>query len=63
MGHVQAFTFGYDRDVDVLPSFRTAVGAQVTVYGVPGALEQIYGSRPMAVQVFIRFRPFSGTER
>ena len=63
VGHVQAFTLGYDRDVDVLPSFRTAVGAQVTVYGVPGALEPIYGSRPMAVQVFIRFRPFSGTER
>jgi hypothetical protein len=63
IGHVQAFTFGYDRDVDLLPRVRTAIGAQVTAYGVPAALEPIYGSRPVAVQVFVRFRPFSGEER
>ena len=63
IGHVAAYTFGYDRDVDVLPHVRTALGAQVTTYGVPEALQPIYGSHPVGVSVFVRLRPFSGKER
>jgi hypothetical protein len=63
IGHVQAYTFGYDHDVDLIPHVRTAVGAQVTTYGVPEALKPVYGSRPVGVQVFVRLRPFSGAER
>src|SRR5271154_6977490 len=33
-GRVQAYTFGYDRDIDVLPHLRTALGAQMTSYTV-----------------------------
>jgi hypothetical protein len=63
IGHVQAYTFGYDRDFDLIPHLRSAVGAQVTTYGVPDVLRPIYGSKPVGFNVFVRFRPFSGKER
>jgi hypothetical protein len=63
IGHVAAYTFGYDRDIDLLPHVRTAFGTQVTTYGVPDALQTIYGSHPVGVSVFVRLRPFSGRER
>jgi hypothetical protein len=63
IGHVAAYTFGYDRDIDMLPRVRTALGAQVTTYGVPDVLQTIYGSHPVGVSIFVRLRPFSGKER
>ena len=63
IGHVAAYTFGYDRDLDVLAHVRTALGAQVTTYGVPDVLQPIYSSHPVGVSVFVRLRPFSGKER
>ena len=63
VGHVQAYTFGYDRDVDLLPHLRTAIGAQVTAYGVPKIFQADYGANPLGVNVFVRIRPFSGLER
>ena len=57
LGRVQAYTVGYDRDVLVTARTRTAVGAQVTVYGVPGVLRPEYGNVPLGVAAFIRFRP------
>ncbi|WP_245536431.1 hypothetical protein [Terriglobus saanensis] len=58
LAHVQAYTFGYDHDVDVISHLRTALGAQVTTYGVPDVLKPIYGSHPIGVSVFLRLRPF-----
>jgi hypothetical protein len=63
IGRVQAYTFGYDRDIDLIPHVATALGAQVTAYGVANALKPIYGSRPVGVAVFLRIRPFSGNDR
>lgn len=62
-GHVQAYTFGYDHDVDLIPHVRSAIGAQVTTYGVADALKPVYGSHPVGVSVFVRFRLFSGEDR
>ena len=56
IGHVQAYTFGYDRDVHLLARASTAVGAQVTTYGVPASLRPTYGSDPIGIAVFIRLR-------
>jgi hypothetical protein len=60
-GKVQAYTFGYDRDVPWLTRLATAVGAQGTVYGVPGALKPVYepdgAGAPFGVVVFVRVRP------
>jgi hypothetical protein len=63
IGRVQAYTFGYDRDVDLMPHVATALGVQVTAYGVGDRLKPIYGSRPAGVAVFLRIRPYSGDER
>jgi hypothetical protein len=63
IGRVQAYTFGYDRDFDLIPHLASAIGAQVTAYGVANSLKSVYGSRPAGVAVFVRVRPFSGDER
>ena len=63
IGHVAAYTFGYDRDVNLTPHLRTAIGAQATTYGVPEVLQPFYGQHPYGVSVFVRLRPFSGKER
>jgi hypothetical protein len=63
IGHVQAYTFGYDHDVDLIPHVRTAIGGQVTAYGVPEVLRGTYGSKPVGFSFFVRFRPFGGEER
>jgi len=61
--HVQAYTFGYDRDVDLVPHLASAIGAQVTTYGVGRPLQATYGTDPVGVTVFLRLRPFSGRDR
>ncbi|MGD0957922.1 MAG: hypothetical protein ABR953_13995 [Candidatus Acidiferrales bacterium] len=63
IGHVQAYTFGYDHDFDWIPDLGSALGAQVTTYGVPDILKPIYGSHPVGAAVFLRLRPFSGKDR
>ena len=63
IGRAQAYTFGYDRDFNLISHVATAVGAQATVYAVASNLKPIYGSHPAGVAVFFRFRPFSGNER
>jgi hypothetical protein len=57
LARVQAYSVGYDRDILVTARTRTALGAQVTVYGVPGVLQPIYGDVPVGVAMFVRFRP------
>jgi hypothetical protein len=63
IGRVQAYTLGYNRDVDLVPHLATAVGAQVTIYEAGENLKAVYGPHPAGVAVFIRLRPFSGAER
>jgi len=63
IGHVQAYTFGYDHDFDLIPHLASSIGAQLTAYGVPEILKPIYGSHPLGVALFVRLRPFSGHER
>lgn len=57
VGRVQAYTFGYDRDLPLLPHFETALGAQVTAYADTSRLQPTYGTDPMGVVVFLRLRP------
>jgi hypothetical protein len=53
---VQAYTAGYDREVGHIPHLSTAIGGQLTFYGVPDVLKSAYGSHPLAVNVFLRAR-------
>jgi hypothetical protein len=63
VGRVQAYTFGYDHDFDLIPHVGSALGVQVTAYGVGDNLKSVYGSHPAGVALFVRIRPFSGDER
>jgi hypothetical protein len=58
IGHVQAYTVGYDHDFKVIPHVATALGAQFTTYGVPEILKPIYGAHPVGLALSIRLRPF-----
>ena len=62
IGSVQAYTLGYDRDIELVPHLASAIGAQVTTYGVPDVLKSIYGVRPAGIALFVRLRP-SGEEK
>ena len=57
--HVQAYTFGYDRDINLLPRISSAIGAEVTAYTVGQPLQPTYGSDPAGLNVFLRLRPTS----
>jgi hypothetical protein len=63
IGHVQAYSFGYDRDVTLVHHLRTAIGGQGTAYGVPDGLKPAYGSHPAGFTIFLRFRPEPATGR
>ena len=63
IGRVQAYTVGYSRDFDVIPHVASAVGVQFTTYGVPEVLQPIYGGHPAGGMVFVRLRPYSGSDR
>ncbi len=56
IGHVAAYTFGYDRDFAVGKHLLAAPGAQVTVYRSPEALRSTYGATPTGEVFFVRFR-------
>jgi hypothetical protein len=63
IGRVQAYTFGYDHDFNFIPHVSSALGAQVTAYGVGDRMKPIYGTNPVGVAVFLRFRPISGNDK
>lgn len=54
---IGAFTFGYVRDVAVREHFSVGIGADVTLYKSPAAVDAVYGGRPTATHIFVRLRP------
>jgi hypothetical protein len=56
IGHVAAYTIGYDRDFHIAPHLTAAPGAQFTSYTTPEALISIYGQHPFGAVAFVRFR-------
>ena len=56
LARVQAYTFGYDHEWNLIPRVSSALGGQYTLYAAPPSLDSIYGSHPMGVVVFLRLR-------
>jgi hypothetical protein len=56
IGHVAAYTFGYDRDFRIGNHLVAAPGAQFSVYRTPSALRSIYGDTPTGEVFFVRLR-------
>jgi hypothetical protein len=54
--NVSAFTAGYTRDFALLRNIQTGVGANVSAYTIPEALQPFYGKHPFGVNFFFRLR-------
>jgi hypothetical protein len=60
IGRVQAYTFGYERDLPVkLSRVKVGVGVQATAYGLTQQLKPVYGNHPAGFSVFLHIRPSS----
>lgn len=58
IGRVQAWTFGYERELPVGSApVRVGLGAQATLYAAPSVLKTIYGDNPTGFMFFLRIRP------
>jgi hypothetical protein len=54
---IGAYTFGGVRDLVQNAHWQLGLGADVTLYSKPAALDPVYGSNPVAFHVFLRLRP------
>ena len=54
---IGAYTFGGVRDLIQTRTGQLGLGADVTLYSQPGALDAAYGSFPVSFQIFLRMRP------
>lgn len=54
---VGAYTFGGVRDLIHDPAWQLGLGADVTFYSKPAALDLAYGEHPISFQIFLRIRP------
>jgi len=53
---VQAYTAGLTHDIGTFYGIETGVGANVTAYVIPSAIQPYYGEHPFGVNMFLRFR-------
>lgn len=54
---IGAYTFGGVRDLIHDQAWQLGLGADVTVYSKPAALDAAYGQYPVSFQIFLRARP------
>jgi hypothetical protein len=58
---IGAYTFGGVRDLIQNKAWQMGLGADVTFYSKPAALDVAYGNLPVSFQIFLRFRPAKAT--
>lgn len=54
---IGAYTFGGAHDLIQANLWQLAMGADLTFYSKPRALDPIYGQNPVSFQIFLRLRP------
>lgn len=54
---IGAYTFGGVRDLVQSKNWRLGLGADLTFYSKPAALDPAYGDNPVSLHVFLRLRP------
>jgi hypothetical protein len=54
---IGAYTFGGERDLVQDRAWQLGLGADLTIYSKPDALNTAYGNYPVSFQVFLRMRP------
>jgi hypothetical protein len=53
---VQAYTAGMTHDIGTWYGIETGIGANVTAYAIPSAIQPYYGEHPFGVNMYLRFR-------
>ena len=53
---MKAITGGYTRDLATKSNLETGIGANVTGYVIPAAIQPAYGAHPWGVSVYLRVR-------
>ena len=53
---VKALTAGYTRDLPTKSNLETGIGANLTGYAIPAAIQPAYGRPPWGVSVYLRVR-------
>ena len=53
---VRAATLGYVRNIAILSDMETGVGLDATIYQFTRRLDAVYGTKPVSVHGFVRFR-------
>ncbi len=54
---IGAYTFGGERDLIHNRAWQMGLGADLTFYSKPAALDASYGQNPVSFQIFLRMRP------
>lgn len=54
---IGAYTLGGERDLVQNRAWQLGLGADVTLYSKPAALDVAYGNDPVSFQIFLRMRP------
>ena len=54
---IGAYTLGGERDLIQNHAWQLGLGADVTFYSKPAALDAAYGDHPVSFQIFLRMRP------
>jgi hypothetical protein len=60
---IGAYTFGGERDLIHDRAWQLGLGADVTFYSKPAALDVAYGVHPVSFQIFLRMRPGRSNQR
>ena len=60
---IGGYTFGGVRDLVESHAWQLGLGADVTFYSKPSALDAAYGNNPVSFQVFLRARPGASSAR
>ena len=53
---VRAYTLGYTRDIGSLRYVQSGIGANVSFYSIPAAIQPYYGDHPAGVNFYLRLR-------
>jgi hypothetical protein len=53
---IAAYTVGYTRDIGTFRHVETGIGANLTAYSLPAALDRSYGGHPVGANFYVRFR-------
>ncbi len=53
---IGAYTLGYTRDIGTFHKVETGIGANLTSYSMPAAVQSFYGDHPVSFDIYARFR-------